>query len=221
MFWHCYGLLKCKDETVSTLVCMCNAPSTLELDTWSSCRLRCSSSTLYVLSKNETCWLQNIKKNAKIHIVTTFHGRAQQRDCVCREPCTSCPLAHLCAHDPSQCFRVPLSSREAEDVFSERVSHFAHCTKHGYSLRPTKSPRQVLQCFQDSSVALSKIGGLFPLQLSAAHPRLVHPPSHHSPRFQFGPTPGRSIASAVGVCEQVTTSLPGLRASLRMYKLQP
>ena len=24
VFWHCYGLMKCQDETVSAMVCMCH-----------------------------------------------------------------------------------------------------------------------------------------------------------------------------------------------------
>ena len=39
-------------------------------------------------------------------------------------------------------------------------------------------------------------------------PRLVHPLSRNSPCFHFGPTPGRSIASAVAVCGRVMTSFP-------------
>ena len=63
------------------------------------------------------------KKQKKIHLYH-FLWRSQQRDRVCRQPCTCRPLT--CVTTTQAIFRVPLSPAPA--VFSERVSHFAHCT---------------------------------------------------------------------------------------------
>ena len=112
VFWHCYGLTcvrtrqyqhwcECVTTSVSTHITQ-HGPTTLELDTWSDCRLSCTSSRLSVLlfRPKATCWIHNIK-NLNRSIVTTFCGRSQQRDCVCQQPCTSRPLIHMCDHDSS------------------------------------------------------------------------------------------------------------------------
>ena len=110
LFWHGYGSMKCQNETVSTWVCRCHhislhvcktqhAPSTLELETWSSCRLKCSSSRLSVLLNGNV--LDSQHQKPKRTILTTFYGRSQQRDCVCQRPCTSGPHIHLCDHNSS------------------------------------------------------------------------------------------------------------------------
>ena len=112
---------------ISLNVCITQlAPSTLERETWSSCRLRCMSSSLSALSTRSNV-LDSQHQHPKRSIVTTFYGRSHQRDCVCQQPCTSRPLLHLYDHDSSHFPMSLLSSSPA--VFSERVSHFSRCTE--------------------------------------------------------------------------------------------
>ena len=58
---------------------------------------------------------------------------------------------------------------------------------------------------------------LFALQFHADRSRLVHPLCRCTPTSHVGPTPSRSTASAVEICEQIVTLYPNLRGSLRMY----
>ena len=81
-----------------------------------------------------------------------------------------------------------------------------HLTR--YSLRPTNSHHEVLQCIQALPRRLAQDRRLFAPQLPAAHSSLVHPLCHQSPNPHLGPTPGRSMASAVPVCAQVMTFVP-------------
>ena len=121
--------MKCQDETLSTLVCRCNyislyvyktqkASKTLKLETWSRCRLRCSSSRLSVLPQSNVSDSQHQKP--KRFIITTFFGDhskgtafANNRAQVFR--------SHTCVTTLKPFLRVPLSS--ATTVFSERLSH--------------------------------------------------------------------------------------------------
>ena len=103
-------------RTASTSVCMCHyirlyvnktqhAPSTLELEKWSTCRLRCSSTWLSVLLNSNV--LEPQHQNPTRIIAITFSGRSQQRDCVRHQPCPSRPLTHLCDRDSSHFHNIP------------------------------------------------------------------------------------------------------------------
>ena len=190
MLWHRYGLMKCQDEKVPTVVCMCNYISLHVYKTQHAPRLwslkhgpvvdwGAAHQSLYC--SEATCWIHNIT-NPKKNIVTTFCGRSQQRDCVGEQPCTSRPL------------QLPSVSVSA-------TCRIAPSTRPTYSLRPTNSPHQVPQCVQDSSVT-------FALQLLAAHSRLVHPLCHRSPSFSLrSNTPPKSARFSADLHPPNVTSL--------------
>ena len=155
VFGHNYSLQKCQYETISTLMRMCHSinlrvyktqhtPSIPELETWSNCRLKYSSSKLSVLLRiSNVSDKQHQKK--KIHrnhfslAITTKKFRL---------PTTKhTSSAHTLVWPRLEPFlRVPLST--APIVFSERASHLSHCTEHltWYSVRPTNSLHLVTQC---------------------------------------------------------------------------
>ena len=187
-----------------------SVPSTLELKHVPVV----DSSTLSVLLTS------NVLASAKkIHRSHFFHGQSQQRDCACRQPCTSRPLIHSWRPRHKPCFRVPLSP--APSVISERVSHLSQCTECPILTTPHEQPSLGSLVLPGLLRHLAQDRRLFALQLLAAHSRLVHPLCHHSPNSQFGPTPGRSTAPAVAVCGQAVAFSPSLRDALRMCTLQP
>ena len=174
-----YGLMKYQDETVSTLVCMCkyidlyvyntqHATSTLELETWSSCRPKCSSSNLSKNAQGNVLESQH-QKPRKIHRCH-FSGRSQQRDCVCQQLCTNRPLMHLCDHYSSH---LSVSHRHQLQLSSVSVCCTEHLAQiltshHEWpSLGSLALPRLVRHLAQDRKL----------FQLSTPHHRFVHPSS--------------------------------------------
>ena len=132
------------------------APSTVELETWSSCRLRCSSSR---------------------------YGRSQQKGCVCQQPCTGRPLVHLCDHDSSH---FPVSHRAPLDRLKMFSASVSLRTLHRASGPDTHFvPQTALTRF--CSASRTPLSPCPASHISAARPRLVHPPSRHSSRYHFGP----------------------------------
>ena len=77
-----------------------HAPSTLEHETWSYCRLRCSSSKLSVLLRisNVSDTQHQKKKIHRSHYLLDDHNK---KSCVCEQLGTRRPLIHLCDHDVS------------------------------------------------------------------------------------------------------------------------
>ena len=141
-------------------------------------------------------------KNLKRSTATTFDGRPQPKECVCQQPCTSRPLIHLNEHESIHFFRVPLGpARSAEDVFSERVSHFAHCTEPS---GPDTHfvPRIALTAFPSPSrtppspCPRSEIVCTAALRCSSSSCPSSFLPLHRV--FHFGPTQNRSIALRTG-----------------------
>ena len=99
---------------------------------------RCSSSRLSVLLKSNVLGSQHQKpkKKPKRHIVTTFNGQSQQKDCVqlkhCHQSCTTRPLIHRCDSRPKPCLvpTEPHSNDSLETFSNERVSHLPCCIEH-------------------------------------------------------------------------------------------
>ena len=186
--------------------------STLQLETWSSCRLRCSSSRLFC--SKATCWIFTTSKTFKQSTVTTFYGRSRQRDCVCQQPCTSRPPIHLCVTTTQVISRCPVEP----PFFIERVSllvvlHRAFCPDTLFvpriafmrfpgASRSPPSPQDRRLCLLCSSLLPVLVLSILFVTIH----RIVISAQHQA---------------AVAVCEQVMTLSASLRGSLRMYKLQP
>ena len=201
--------MKCQDEKVSTVVCMCNYISLHEDKTQHAPRLwslehgpvvDCGAAHQSLYCSEATCWIHNIT-NPQKSIVTTFCGRSQQRDCVNEQPCTCRPLLHLCDHASGHVSVSHWAPLQLPSVSVSDTSRIAPSTRPTYSLRPTNSPHQVPQFVQDSSVT-------FALQLLAAHSRLVHPLCHRSRSFSLRSNP------------LPPPQKKNLRGSLRIYTLQ-
>ena len=114
-FWHCHGLMKCQDETVSTVVCMCHfislhvyktqhAPSTLDKKHGP----HVDSSTAHQGCKRVGFTTSKAKQIENKSTITTTYGRPQQRNCVQlkhgQQSCTNRPLSRTAIVEP------PLSS---------------------------------------------------------------------------------------------------------------
>ena len=124
----------CVAISVSTYTKRNTLPSTLELETWSSCRLKCSCCSL------ATCRIHFFKKkrlNHRNHFAWAITAKRLRLPAIGR---TS--SAHTLVDHDSSHFSVFLPPSTAPNVFSGRVSHLSHCTDHltRYSIRPTNGP---------------------------------------------------------------------------------
>ena len=147
VFWHCYRLKKCQDETASTSVCMCHYirlhvfnNSTRDLDSGPGHMFRLSTEVQLIKA---VCTAQQqrvgfttsrTKKNHRNLFFLGDHSKgiafASNRVQVVR--------SYTCATTTQAISACPTVSS------SERVSHLSHCTSHltRYSLRPTNNPHK-------------------------------------------------------------------------------
>ena len=133
-----------------------------EAQTWSSCRLRFSSSRLSALLKCNVCWIQRKKIvfTEVIPIVTTWAITTKGLRAETSLPATvHKSSAHTCVTTTQAIFPYPLSP--APLVIMECVSHLSHSHRASVSrcsLQSANSPHWILLWFQDSSTTLSKKG---------------------------------------------------------------